>query len=899
MYFADRQLFNGIPIFARDPSGIVVAATRTTTGGDFSFSSVPAGIYDLAAVTGDAEVIFSRSVSLTPEVAKRLPEVSLLCLQNVLVDRVTSSSFHIAFQSNLPATSMITFGTNPDRFPVSTALTTTHQVELPGLSSGMNYPVSIFLNDAAGQSFTHSGINVVTLSTSAGPQRLSVAIENGEYETRNPQATVYLKAVNAADMRVGLDYQLSDAKWESFATTKAVTLPGNDGTKRVYAQFRGSSIESPIINDSILLTTDTKGYLGVWIEGGAAQTSNSQVWLTLLYPGAMQMMLSPTMDFTSSFWETYTQSRQWTLSSGEGVKNVYAKFNGPGIDSSQVFSSGISFVFPSVPTGTSTATGTSTGTGTATGTSPTPTPQPSPDETGPFELVIGATSVPRLNHPEEIITSTDVLLEGDSRTFYAEFRNANTGKVLEKSFRWFVFSTEGGSDVWGKIDASQAKYTSPDTLPPGGDSIDVSAQTFNSYLDEATGKSHPYAATVTVHLKPFWVERSDGMKRVDGSKMSIYSILVDPIWAEGADYYLFAGTNGNGLYWARVTSTVDSAPIVWQKSVLSSEGLVNPPTHVVNKLAINGKNGDIAMATENGLFIVGGGTRSYDTKFVQMASGTVKSVAWDLANPHYLYASRDDGIERLELSSDWQAVVNSIPLYLGGYRSFEKRTDTTASPPLDVWAYSFNLSYVFQGAMRSLGLSIADPNVLYVGTDNGILGLVEHSQTAISPLRILHNQPFFTSTAGVGVAVGDVTILDNSIPFETVGNSVVNPPPIPLITDISIDPNSPWTLLVATSRGIFRSIDKGVNFTQLSNKTNTRGALIDPTNVTHFFFGAEDGLYRSKDAGSTWKTLKTGLNDNSVINCFTQSSGAPGANRRIWIGTTGGVFVGAKSLDLY
>ncbi|MFZ2960549.1 MAG: hypothetical protein WA705_27020 [Candidatus Ozemobacteraceae bacterium] len=899
-YFADRQLYNGIPIFARDPTGVVTAATRTTSGGEYVFSGIPAGTYDLLAVTGDAEVLFGRGIRVDTAASKRLTEVSLLCLQNVVVDRITSSSFRIAFQSNIPATSRITFGTNPEKFPVSTGLTKTHQAELPGLSSNTNYPVTIYLDDSTGQAFTHSGINVVTSPAVGGPLRTSVAIENGAYETRIPQVTVYLKGTNVTQMRLGFVSDLSDASWETFTETKAMTLLGSDGTKRVYAQFRDSSLTTTsIINDNILLNTSSQGYLGIWIEGGKTQTSNSTVWLTLLYPGATQVMLSSKTDFSTSFWETYVQSRRWLLSTGDGTKSVFAKFSGPGVDSTQVFTSSIEYV---TPTGTGVATGTSTSTSTATGTTPTPTPSPippNPDDVGPFELVIGLDGVPQIGHPEQIATEVNVLLEGDSKTFYAEFRNKNTGKVLEKYFHWYVLGIEGGNDTWGKMDSSLAVYTSPNQLPSGGDSLPIVAKTFNSYLDEGTGKTQQFSATITVHLTSFWVERSTGMKKVDGDRMSIYSLLVDPIWREGEDYYLFAGTNGNGLWWSVVDSNVDAAPIQWKSSALATQELANPPEYVVNKIAVNSHNHDVAIATEEGVYILGGGSRAYDSAMKKIASGSAKSVIWDLTDPTYLYVCRSTGLDRIELSSD-SLSVNRIVQTSGEYRTLETRF-TTGSPTREITAYSYATQSLFSNPLNALGWSPSSPNTLFLGTTHGSIGVLENARNFGGPLTTLESQPRFITASGTEVVYGPVTVLAGGTGFSA-NFSFINGSggPFPIVTEISIDPNSPWTLLVGSSQGVYRSVDRGGVFSKeavAGDNVNCRGVLIDPTNVINFYAVAEDGLYRTKS--KSWEEIKTGLNGQKTMNCFTQSAGAPGANRRIWVGTTGGVYAGAKSLDLY
>ena len=64
----------------------------------------------------------------------------------------------------------------------------------------------------------------------------------------------------------------------------------------------------------------------VVINNGAAATTTASVTLTLGAVGASTMIVGNTSDFVGSSYVTYTTSLAWTLTSGNGVKTVYAKF---------------------------------------------------------------------------------------------------------------------------------------------------------------------------------------------------------------------------------------------------------------------------------------------------------------------------------------------------------------------------------------------------------------------------------------------------------------------------------------------------------------------------------------------------------------------------------------------
>ena len=64
----------------------------------------------------------------------------------------------------------------------------------------------------------------------------------------------------------------------------------------------------------------------VSISAGASTTSTLSVSLTLAATDATQMIISNDAGFAGASWETYATTKSWTLTSGDGVKTVYARF---------------------------------------------------------------------------------------------------------------------------------------------------------------------------------------------------------------------------------------------------------------------------------------------------------------------------------------------------------------------------------------------------------------------------------------------------------------------------------------------------------------------------------------------------------------------------------------------
>ena len=92
------------------------------------------------------------------------------------------------------------------------------------------------------------------------------------------------------------------------------------------AQFRDAAgNESSVMSDSIVL--DTQAPSGsISINSGASTTASLSVTLSLSASGATEMRVSNSSSFSGSSWETYSSTKSWTLSSGDGTKTVYARF---------------------------------------------------------------------------------------------------------------------------------------------------------------------------------------------------------------------------------------------------------------------------------------------------------------------------------------------------------------------------------------------------------------------------------------------------------------------------------------------------------------------------------------------------------------------------------------------
>jgi peptidoglycan hydrolase-like protein with peptidoglycan-binding domain len=85
------------------------------------------------------------------------------------------------------------------------------------------------------------------------------------------------------------------------------------------------------------------------IAAGEANTSTTAVTLTLAATDAVQMMISNNSDFSGASWESYSTSKTWTLTSGNGNKTVYAKFRDSALNSSTAVSDTIALSNAATP----------------------------------------------------------------------------------------------------------------------------------------------------------------------------------------------------------------------------------------------------------------------------------------------------------------------------------------------------------------------------------------------------------------------------------------------------------------------------------------------------------------------------------------------------------------------
>ena len=185
-----------------------------------------------------------------------------------------------------------------------------------------------FMNNAGMASATLSDTIILDTVLPTG----AMTINSGATYTTSANVTLTLSATddrsNVTQMHLGNVGGYWEP-WEAYATSKAWTSIGGDGTKTVAVQYMdGAENISAQINDSIIL--DTVAPTGtISVNGGAAYTASASVTLTLsasdVTSDMYQMRLSNNGS-TWNAWEAYATSKPWTLPAGDGTKTVYVQY---------------------------------------------------------------------------------------------------------------------------------------------------------------------------------------------------------------------------------------------------------------------------------------------------------------------------------------------------------------------------------------------------------------------------------------------------------------------------------------------------------------------------------------------------------------------------------------------
>jgi hypothetical protein len=261
--------------------------------------------------------------------------------------------------------------------------------------------------------------------SSAGTSSVSVTAPAGCAWTATSNADWITITSGSSGSGDGIVYYSISANTGASTRMGTITIAGQTFT-----------VTQPGISD----TTPPTGSIS--INGGSTYTNSTSVTLTLSASdsdGVSQMCISNSS--TCSSWETYATSKTWTLTSGDGTKNVYVWFkDSAGNQNTSPYSDTIT-LDTTAPTGSVSINSNATTTNT---TSVTLTISASDSTSGVYQMCISNTSI--CSSWEAYATSKSwTLTSGDgTKTVYAWFKD-NAGNANTSPYSDNITLSSGGS----------------------------------------------------------------------------------------------------------------------------------------------------------------------------------------------------------------------------------------------------------------------------------------------------------------------------------------------------------------------------------------------------------------------------------------------------------------------
>ena len=190
----------------------------------------------------------------------------------------------------------------------------------PNDNEGLRIVYAQFKDEVGNTSTVSDSISLDTL-----PPTGSILINDGALYTSTVSVTLSVSSSGASQMCFSNDNSTWSA-WEPCAASKPWILPGGDGNKTVYCQFKDEAENLAGVGNSSITLRTTCPAGTVAINSGASYTKTADVLLSITASTSLQMRLSNNSDFSGATWENVLATKSWTLVTGDGVKRVYAQF---------------------------------------------------------------------------------------------------------------------------------------------------------------------------------------------------------------------------------------------------------------------------------------------------------------------------------------------------------------------------------------------------------------------------------------------------------------------------------------------------------------------------------------------------------------------------------------------
>jgi len=166
-------------------------------------------------------------------------------------------------------------------------------------------------------------------NTSPAPTTSTITIENDDSAISSANVTLTLESSDANEMYITNDLGCTNGgSYETYTTSKTWTLGQTNATATVYAKFKDDTgDESSCVSDSIVHDNTIPTSTSITINSGDTLTNSTSVTLILTSTGASEMYITNTSGCTGGGnYETYANSRVWTLGQTNTTAAVYVKY---------------------------------------------------------------------------------------------------------------------------------------------------------------------------------------------------------------------------------------------------------------------------------------------------------------------------------------------------------------------------------------------------------------------------------------------------------------------------------------------------------------------------------------------------------------------------------------------
>ncbi len=276
--------------------------------------------YDAA---GNVSAAYSKSITLdqTP------PTGEMVINSGAAYTRSTTVSLSLSAADPLSGIDKMSFSFDGKSW---TSLKTFQSTQLLTLPSGDGQKtVYVKFYDKAGNASAAFSKSILLDRT--GPSG-SININSGVIYTDSPRVTLNLSGSDSVSGVDRMSFSVDNVNWstpEVYQAAKSFTLSSGDGKKTVYVKYfdRAGNVSTVY---SKTITLDTRPSAGeITINGGAAFVTQRLVSLTISTTNesiqAVEMRFSNNgTDWSSS--DPVSPAKEWTLTSGDGIKTVYVKF---------------------------------------------------------------------------------------------------------------------------------------------------------------------------------------------------------------------------------------------------------------------------------------------------------------------------------------------------------------------------------------------------------------------------------------------------------------------------------------------------------------------------------------------------------------------------------------------